>query len=87
VSIKHEGWAVDIKESMASSERAGKLFYVEHHGVAVSNAASRYILRHALSLRPLLTTYTQCLRVWELGRATSLHLNNASGRVAMHASL
>jgi hypothetical protein len=27
-------------ESMASSERAGKLFYIEHHGVAGSSAAS-----------------------------------------------
>jgi hypothetical protein len=29
-----------IKESMASSERAGKLFYIEHHGVEASSAAS-----------------------------------------------
>ena len=72
----------DIKERMASSERAGKFSNIEHHGVAASSAASRY----STSPRPSLIQRRQCLHVSELRRLTSSRPNNASERVAMHAS-
>ena len=71
------------RERMASSERAGNFSNIEHHRVAASRAASRYVLGHSIS--PL-TQHRQCLHVSELGRAISPPLSNASERVAMHAS-